>query len=158
MMTSGLFIVVVAAILIMLTYWILTYQAKTEHNKIPPHRFQFESASEVAVSTQEEFYLGPDTIKLKINDGCARGYWNLSHPTWQAVCAQNGIKPDLRSIVLRLTEAGEHVHYADMWVNTTAGQYQFKIQPLHSYYLTLGIYHFRSFIPVLTSNTIMLHK
>lgn len=157
-MTSGMFIVIVVAVLIMLIYWILTYRTETTQTKIPPDRYQFESASELVVSPQEEFYLAPDTIKLKLSGDFAIGYWNLSQAKWQEVCAQNCLKPDLHSIVLRLTEAGEHVHYADMWVNTTGGQYKFKLQPLHSYYLTLGIYHYRHFIPVLTSNTIMLHN
>ena len=159
MTNSLIFVIITAAFLALLGYWILDYLATDETARVPVERFNFESASELAVNETDEFYLGQDAIKIKLAENdFGLGFWNLSKSKWQEVCDQNGGKPDIGSLVLRLTEAGEMVHYADMWVKTTAGQHRFKMKPLHSYYLTLGIYNNRRFIPILTSNTIMLHR
>jgi len=156
-MTALLFILIVAAVLILLVYWVLN----TLHDdKIKPdsYNYNFESASEIAVNDLNEFYLAQNTIKIQISqDGYGMVYWNLSWSKWEQVNTEHSIKPDMRNLVLRVTEAGEQVHYSDMQVRTTAGQYRFRLQPKSAYYVTLGIKRRKLFIPILTSNSIMMY-
>ena len=158
-MTPLVFIFIAALLLLLLVYWILNTERSDEHVKSDSGDFNFEIASELAINGNSEFYLAQNTIKIQLSGSeYALVFWNLSRARWEKVCAEHGIKPDLRQIVLRLAEIGERVDYSDMWVMTTAGQYRFRLQPQNSYYLSLGIKHGQLFIPILTSNTIMLHS
>jgi len=157
--TPLVFIFIAALFLILLVYWILNTGQDYDHVKSEAGDFNFEIASELAINGNSEFYLAQNTIKIQISsNNYALVFWNLSRAKWEKVCAEHGLKPDIRQIVLRLAEIGERVDYSDMWVMTTAGQYRFRLQSQNSYYLTLGIKHGQIFIPILTSNTIMLHS
>lgn len=158
-MTPLVFIFIAALILLLLVYWILNTSQSDYHIKTEYGDFNFEIASELAVNGNSEFYLAQNTIKIQISaNEYGLVFWNLGRAKWEEVCTEYDIKPDMRQIVLRLAEIGEKVNYLDMWVMTTAGQYRFRLQPRNSYYLTLGIKHGQLFIPILTSNTIMLHS
>jgi len=158
-MTPLVFIFIAALLLLLLVYWILNTERSDEHVKSDSGDFNFEIASELAINGNSECYLAQNTIKIQLSGSeYALVFWNLSRARWEKVCTEHGIKPDLRQIVLRLAEIGERVEYSDMWVMTTAGQYRFRLQPQNSYYLSLGIKHGQLFIPILTSNTIMLHS
>ncbi len=158
-MTPLVFIFIAALILLLLVYWILNTEHRDEHVKSDSGDFNFEIASELAINGNSEFYLAQNTIKIRLSGNeYALVFWNLSRSRWEKTCVEHGIKPDIRQIVLRLAEIGERVDYSDMWVMTTAGQYRFRLQPQNSYYLSLGIKHSQDFIPILTSNTIMLHS
>jgi hypothetical protein len=158
-LTPLVFIFIAALVLLMLVYWIMTTERYDDQSRRESGDFNFEIAPELAVNGNSEFYLAQNTIKIQLSGNeYAQVFWNLSRARWEKVCAEHEMKPDLRQIVLRLAEIGERVDYSDMWVMTTAGQYRFRLQPQNSYYLTLGIKHGQLFIPILTSNTIMLHS
>lgn len=158
-MTALVFIFIAALVLLMLVYWILNTGQRYNHVKTDTGNLNYEIASELAINGNSEFYLAQNTIRIQLS-GNEYGlvFWNLGRDQWEKVCAEKGIKPDIRQIVLRLAEIGEKVDYSDMWVMTTAGQYRFRLQPQNSYYMTLGIKHGQLFIPILTSKTIMLHS
>lgn len=158
-MTPLVFIFIAALILLLLVYWILNTSRDDEHMLPKSGDLNFEIASELAINGDSEFYLAQNTIKFQVSSNeYGLVFWNLSRAKWEEVCREHDIKPDLRQIVLRLAEIGEKVNYSDMWVMTTAGQYRFRLQPKHSYYLSLGLKHGQLFVPILTSHTIMLHK
>jgi len=158
-LTPLVFIFIAALILLLLVYWILNTNQDDERIISESGDFNFEIASELAINGDSEFYLAQNTIKFQVS-GNEYGvvFWNLGRAKWEEVCSEHGIKPDMRQIMLRLAEIGEKVNYSDMWVMTTAGQYRFRLQPQHSYYLSLGIKHGQLFVPILTSHTIMLHR
>ncbi|MEA4924548.1 MAG: hypothetical protein VB084_04485 [Syntrophomonadaceae bacterium] len=157
-MTALAFIFIAALVLLLLVYWILNTGQKYDHIITNPADFNFELASELALDGRDEFYLAQNTIKIQLSGNeYGQVFWNLGRAQWEKVCAENGLKPDIRQIVLRLAEIGDRVDYSDMWVMTTAGQYRFRLKPGNCYYMTLGIKHGQLFIPILTSNTIMLH-
>lgn len=157
-MTALVFIFIAALVLLLLVYWILKTDQKYDHIISPIGDLNFEFASELAMDGTSEFYLAQNAIKIQLsNNEYGQVFWNLSRNVWEKVCAENDSKPDIRQIVLRLAEIGESVDYSDMWVMTTAGQYRFRLKPGYCYYMTLGIKHGHLFIPILTSNTIMLH-
>lgn len=157
-MTPLVFIFIAALILLLLVYWILNTDRRDTYLKSEWGNLDFEFASELATNGTSEFYLAPNTIKIQFS-GNEYGLvvWHLGRAKWEEICAEYAIKPDMRQIVLRLAEIGEKVDYSDMWVMTTAGQYRFRLHPRHSYYLSLGIKHNQLFIPILTSNTVMMH-
>lgn len=153
-----IFIFIAALVLLLLVYWIVSTDRDDANLRLESGNFKFETAAELATNGNGEFYLAKNTIKIQINkDGYGLVYWNLGRAKWEEVCAEHGINPDIRQLVLRLAEIGEKVNYSDMWVMTPAGQYHFKPQSPNSYYLSLGIKQNQFFIPILTSKTIMLH-
>lgn len=154
-----IFIFIAALVVLLLVYWITSTDRADSNLILEPGRFNYEIAPELAANGSDEFYLAQNTIKFQFNnDGYGLAFWNLGRAKWEEVCTENGIKADMRQLVLRLTEIGDRVNNSDMWVMTTAGQYRFKPQSQHSYYLSLGIKHNQLFIPILTSSTIMLHR
>lgn len=155
-MTPLLFISIVAVVLTMLVYWVLNTIETDEKRMTRTSSFDFEAAPELAFNTVDEFYLARNTIKIqRSDDEYGLVYWNLSRSKWVEICAQYGMSLDMRRIVLRVNEAGEQLHYSDMWVRTIAGQCRFRLQPQKAYYASLGIKREKRFIPILSSNTIM---
>ncbi len=155
-MTPLLFISIVAVVLTMLVYWVLNTIETDEKRMTRTSIFDFEAAPELALNVADEFYLARNTIKIqRSDDEYGLVYWNLSRSKWVEICAQYGMSLDMRRIVLRVNEAGEQLHYSDMWVRTIAGQCRFRLQPQKAYYASLGIKREKRFIPILSSNTIM---
>lgn len=155
-MTPLLFIIIVAAVLSLLIYWVLNTIKDNNIRKTVTRRFDFEIAPELAIQDTNEFYLAQNTIKIQRNEGeFGLVFWNLSRDQWEKFCAEQGLKPDMRRIVLRVNEAGERANYSDMWVRTIAGQCRFRLQPQTACYVILGIKYQKRFIPIFTSNTIM---
>ncbi len=155
-MTPLLFISVVALVLTLLVLWVLNTIDADERRLADNGAFDFEAAPELALNVGDEFYLAIDTIKIqRSDDEHGLVYWNLGQDKWKEVCTQYGINPDMRRIVLRINEAGEQFDYSDMWVRTTVGQCRFRLQPHQAYYASLGIKQGTSFVPILTSSTIM---
>ncbi|MDD3365564.1 MAG: hypothetical protein PHZ03_11330, partial [Syntrophomonas sp.] len=154
-MTPLLFISIVAVVLTLLVYWVLNTIETDQKRITKPSTFDFEAAPELALNVADEFYLARNTIKIqRSNDEYGLVYWNLERSKWEKICAQYRMSPDMQRIVLRVNEAGEHLHYSDMWVRTIAGQCRFRLQPQKAYYTSLGIIREKRFIPILTSNTI----
>lgn len=155
-MTPLFFILIVAAVLTLLIYWVLNTIKDEGKRKTKLHHLDFESAQELSVNAASEFYLAQNAIKIQPSNGeYGLAYWNLSRAKWEDINAEYGMTPDMKHIVLRVNEAGELVHYSDMWVRTIVGQCKFPLQPHTAYYVTLGVKHRKHFIPILTSNTIM---
>jgi hypothetical protein len=157
-LTALVFIFIAALILLLLVYWILNTDQKCDRVLSQIGDLNFEFASELAIDGTTEFYLAQNAIKIQLSGNeYGQVFWNLGRDLWEKVCAETSSKPDIRQIVLRLAEIGERVEYSDMWVMTTAGQYRFRLKPGNCYYMTLGIKQGQLFVPILTSNTIMLH-
>jgi len=155
-MTPLIFIVIVTVVLCLLIYWVLNTIKQDNKKTFSARSLYFESASELAINSPHEFYLAQNAIKIQRCEGeFGLVFWNLSRTKWESICAEQGISPDMKRIVLRVNEAAEHFNYSDMWVRTIVGQCRFHLQPETAYYVTLGIKHRKRFIPIFTSNTIM---
>jgi len=155
-MTPLIFIVIVTVVLCLLVFWVLNTIKHDNKNSAAVRNFNFESASELAINSADEFYLAQNAIKIQRCEGeYGLAFWNLSRSRWESICAEQGISQDMKRIVLRVNEAGERFNYSDMWVRTIAGQCRFHLQPETAYYVTLGIQHRKRFIPIFTSNTII---
>ena len=158
-MTPLLFISIVAVVLTLLVYWVLNTIENDDKRITRPSTFDFEAAPELALNAADEFYLARNTIKIqRSDDEYGLAYWNLERSQWEEICAQQGMSPDMRRIVLRVNEAGEQLHYSDMWVRTIAGQCRFRLQPQKAYYVSLGIKRGKRFIPMISSHTIMVQS
>jgi hypothetical protein len=155
-MTPLLFISIVALVLTLLIFWVLSTIENDEKKITKSRSFNFEAAPELALNVRDEFYLARNTIKIQLSEvEYGLVYWNLERNKWEEICKQHEISPDMKRIVLRINEAGELFHYSDMWVRTIAGQCRFRLQSEKAYYATLGIKNGKRFIPILTSSMIM---
>lgn len=141
--------------LILLTFWVLkSSQAEHSMQKYREH-FAFESATELAINEEGEFYLAVDSIKLRVVDNLQlRVSWNLSRSKWEQACREHKLNPDLKYIVLRIS-AGPGEQQLDLWVKSLAGQYRFQPEHYPGYFACLGIKQQQQFYPILTSDTII---
>ncbi|MEQ8200304.1 MAG: hypothetical protein ABRQ24_02660 [Syntrophomonadaceae bacterium] len=154
-MTPLVFIIVTAAVLSSLILWVLRSLNYRGAWRTPPREFGFESAAELALNEQGEYYLAQDSIKLQpIEEGWARVSWNLSRAKWEQACTEYHLKPDPKYIVLRLQADNGKFHALDLWVKSIAGQYRFKPDQHTSYCAILGINQNQQFHPILTSVTV----
>lgn len=154
-MTPLFFIILVAAVLSLLVYWVLSTIKESEdiQTKIP--RFNFEVAPELATYGESELYVPQNSIKFIGNDAKSLfAYWNLDQEQFTKIAAENQIKPEPERVVLRLYEVSEWLRYSDIHVKSISGRCRFELQPGVAYYVVLGINSKSKFIPLLTSNTI----
>ncbi len=153
-MTPLIFILLTTLVLSILIRWVLATVSKQPLRQ-PRRGFEFESASELALQADGEYYLPQNSIKLQpIEDGWARVSWNLSRAKWEKACLEYHLKADLKYIVLRIQSDNGHFQELDLWVKSTAGQYKFQPQEHTSYCAILGTRQYNQFYPVLTSSTI----
>lgn len=154
-MTPLFFIILVAVVLSLMVYWVLTTMKGDEdlHTKIP--RFYFEVAPELASYGESELYVPQNSIKFIGHDAKSLfTYWNLSQEQFEKLAAENQVKADPERIVLRLYEVTEWLRYSDIHVKSLSGRCRFELQPGTAYYVVLGLTARSKFIPLLTSNTI----
>jgi len=154
-MTPLLFIIIVATVLGLLLYWVLSTIKTSEdlHTKIP--RFNYEVAPELATYGESELYVPQNSIKFFGYEAKSMfAYWNLDQEQFAKLARENNATPDPERIVLRLYEVSEWLRYYDIKVKSISGRCRFELQPQISYYVVLGLNQKNKFIPLLTSNTI----
>lgn len=154
-MTPLFFIILTAAILSLMVYWVLTTMKGDEalQTKIP--RFNYEVAPELASYGESELYVPQNSIKFIGNDARSLfAYWNLSQAQFETMAEESEVKADPERIVLRLYEVTEWLRYSDIHVKSLSGRCRFELQPGTAYYVVLGLTARNKFIPLLTSNTI----
>ncbi len=151
-MTALLFITIAGLVLTLLTFWVLNTSRGEERMQAYREHFAFESASELAINEEGEFYLALDSIKIRqIDNGQFRISWNLSRAKWEQACAEHYLKPDLKYIVLRIGDVNGEQEL-DMWIKSLAGQYKFKPEFDRIYRTSLGIKQHQLFYPILSSD------
>lgn len=154
-MTPLVFVLVTTVILSSLILWVLRSLNYGDTRGTPPRAFDFESAAELALNQQAEYYLAQDSIQLQpSDDGWARVSWNLSRTKWEQACTEYHLKPDLKYLALRLQADNGQAHVSDLCVKSRAGQYRFKPDQHTSYCAVLGMKQNRQFHPILTSVTV----
>lgn len=155
-MTPLLFIFIVATVLSLLIYWVLSSTKETEnvyHKKNT--KFNYELASELSAYGESELYVPLNSLKFSGNDvKNMLAYWNLSRDKLEQVACHYQTSPDPEQIVLRLYEMGERLNYHDIKVKSLSGRCRFELQSGNSYFLELGINLPENFVPILTSKTI----
>lgn len=154
-MTPLIFILLASVVLSVLILWVLRSVVSNNGVRLPQQDFGFETAAELAVNEQGEYYLAPDSIRLQsLEDGWARVSWNVSRAKLEQACAEYHLKPDPKYLVLRLQADNGQCHELDLWVKSLAGQYRFQPDQHTSYWAILGISQYQQFHPILTSVTV----
>ena len=155
-MTPLIFIILVASILILLLYWILSTYRNDESSSGHKQDYKFEVAGEFAADTEFDRSLPENTIKLiQEEHHCLLAGWNLQEAKLTELAGENRVDANPEHICLRLYESGNLLHHSDMNVSSIQGSCRLYLQGENAYYACLGIKEDQLFIPLLTSNTIM---
>lgn len=158
-MTPLIFIIVVATILTLLIYWVLTTVKDSKPTMLRPDHFKYEFARELTMEGETELFLPDNTIKLSGDHASyIFAYWNLSKEKWEETAGEYGMSPNMERLCLRLYECSDWLKYYDIKAKAIAGKRRLELQPGIAYYVSLGFKDKERFIPILTSNTVKKPK
>ena len=158
-MTPLIFIIIVATILTLLVFWVLSTVKDSKPTRLRPDHFKYEFARELTMEGETELFLAQNTIKISGEHASYIWvYWNLSREKWEEVAAEHGLKPSMDRLRLRLYEANEWLNYYDIQVKSIAGKRRLELQPEVAYYITLGFKNKDTYIPILSSDTVKKPK